>query len=121
MNKGTTQESVSGRHLFNLFINDLAIRDSYLTSIVKYADDTTSLVKVCKNETDLSQAVVNQFFTWTQDNAMVCNPKKCNELMLSKKVAHDIDPVNNITQVSCLKVLGFTLQSNHSFNEHIGQ
>ena len=50
---------------------------------------------------------------------MACNSKKCNELILCKKVAHDIDPVNNITQVSCLKVLGFTLRSNHLFNEHI--
>ena len=50
---------------------------------------------------------------------MACNPKKCNELILCKKVAHDIDPVNNITQVSCFKVLGFTLQSNHRCNEHI--
>lgn len=37
-------------------------------------------------------------------------PKKCNELILCKKVAHDIVPVNNIAQVSCLKVLGVTLQ-----------
>ena len=50
---------------------------------------------------------------------MACDPKKCNELILCKKVAHDIDPVNNITQVSCLKVLGFTLQSNHRCNKHI--
>ena len=27
--------------------------------------------------------------------------------------------MNNLTQVSCLKVLGVTLQSNHRFNEHI--
>ena len=97
----------------------MAIRDNDLTSIVKYADDTTLLVEVCKNEIDLSQEVVNQFFSSTQDNAMACNPKKCNELILCKKVAHDIEPVNNITQVSCLKVLGVTLQSNHRFNEHI--
>ena len=48
-------------------------------------------------------------------------PKNCysNELILCKQVAHDIDPANNITQVTCLKVLGVTLQSNHRFNEHI--
>ena len=120
VNKGTTQGRVSGPHLLNLFINDLAIRDNDLTSIVKYADDTALLVKVCKNEIDLSQEVFNQFFSWTQDNAMACNPKKCNELILCKKVAaHDTDPVNNITQVSCLKVLGATVQSDHGFNEHI--
>ena len=102
------------------FINDLAIRDNDLvTSIVKYADDTTLLVEVCKNEIDLSQEVVNQFFSWTQDNVMACNPKNCNELILCRKVAYDTDPVNNITQVSCLKVLEVTLQSNHRFNEHI--
>ena len=78
MNKGTTKGSVSGPHLFNLFINDLAIRDNDLTSIVKYADDTTLLVKVCKNVIDLSQVVVNQFFRWTQDNAMACNPSAMN-------------------------------------------
>ena len=121
MNKGTTQGSLSGPHLFNLFINDLAVRDNELTSIVKYADDTAMLVKVSKNEIDLSQEVVNQFFSWTQDNAMACNPKKCNELILRKKVAHDIDPVINITQVSCLNVLGVTLQSNHIFNERLKQ
>ena len=92
----------------------MAIRDNDLTSIVKYADDTTLLVKVCKNEIDLYQEVVNQFFSWSQD-AMACNPKRCNELTLCKKVANDIDPVNNITQVSCLKVLEVTLQSNHRF------
>ena len=90
-----------------------------LTSIANSAEDTTPLVKVCKNEIDLSQEVVNQFFSWTQDNAMACNPQKCNELILCKRVAHDVEPVNNITQVSCLKVLGVTLQSNHRFNEHI--
>ena len=59
VNKGTTQGSVSGPHLFNLFINDLPIRDNDLTSIVKYAHDTTLLVKVCKNEIDLSVFQLN--------------------------------------------------------------
>ena len=59
VNKGATQGSVSGPHVFNLFINDLAIRDDDLTSIVKYADDTTMQVKVYKDEIDLSHEVVN--------------------------------------------------------------
>ena len=59
MNKGTTQGSVSGPHLFKLFINDMAIWDNDLTIIVKYADDTTLLVKVLKTEIDLSQEDVN--------------------------------------------------------------
>ena len=50
----------------------MAIRDNDLTSIVKYGDDTTLLVKVRNNEIDLSQDIVNQFFSGTQDNAMVC-------------------------------------------------
>ena len=41
MNKGTIQGSISGPHLLNLFVNDLVIRNDYLTSVVKYADDTT--------------------------------------------------------------------------------
>ena len=59
VNKGTTQGSISGPHLFNLFINDLAIRDNDLTSIVKYADDTTLLVKVCKNEIVLKRLSIS--------------------------------------------------------------
>ena len=93
----------------------MAIWDNDLISIVKYADNTTLLIKACKNEIDLSQEVVNHFFRWN----LACHPKKCNELILCEKVAHDIDPVNNVTQVCCLKVIGVTLQSNHRFTEHI--
>lgn len=70
----------------HLFLDDLAIWNNDLISIVKYADNTTLLIKVCKNEIDLSQEVVNQFFRWNS----ACNPKKCNELILCEKVAHDM-------------------------------
>ena len=76
VNKGTAQDSVTGPHLLNLFIHDLAIRNNDLTSIVKYGDDTTLQVKVCTNEIDLSREVVYQFFIWTQNNAIAYNLKK---------------------------------------------
>ena len=50
---------------------------------------------------------------------MIITPKNVMNKLISKNVGHNIDPVNNITHVSCLKVLGVTLQSNHRFNEHI--
>ena len=48
LNKGTTQGSVSGLHPFNLFINNLDIEKNKLNHLVKFSDDTTILVKVCK-------------------------------------------------------------------------
>ena len=49
MNKGTTLPcSVSGLHLFDLFINDMDIEKNKLNHLVKFVDDTTILVKVCK-------------------------------------------------------------------------
>ena len=68
-NHGTTQVSVSGPYLFNLFLNDLDVaqycQDSDLT---KYADDTSILVTVRKNSVDESQKALNAFLEWTEVN-----------------------------------------------------
>ena len=39
VNKGTTQRSVSGPYLFNIFLNDLEIDGYKDISLFKYADD----------------------------------------------------------------------------------
>ena len=44
VNKGTTQGSVSGPYLFNLFIHDLDFVNCPEASLSKYADDTTMQV-----------------------------------------------------------------------------
>ena len=51
VNKGTTQGSVSGPYLFNLFLNDLDIVHPEIT-LIKYADDTTILVEVPRDLPD---------------------------------------------------------------------
>ena len=42
-----------------MFVDDLDINENELTSIIKFAEDTTFLVKVCKAEADLSDDVIS--------------------------------------------------------------
>jgi len=46
VNKGTTQGSVSGPSLFNIFLNDLRFTDLDNVSLIKFADDSSRLIVV---------------------------------------------------------------------------
>ena len=48
VNKGTTQGSVSGPYLFNIFLNDLNITLGNHDALFKYADDSTIITPVWK-------------------------------------------------------------------------
>jgi hypothetical protein len=78
--KGTTQGSVSGPHLFNIFLNDLNLELDGLDVLFKYADDSTIVAPIWK-ERDCADFLVIQFLDWTTRNKMICNPGKCKEII----------------------------------------
>ena len=121
VNRGTTQGSVSGPYLFNLFLNDLDIaqycQDSDLT---KYADDTSILVTVRTNSVHESQKALNAFSEWTEVNGISCNTSKCKELcMATKGVTPNFPPLCGIEQSDSFTLLGVTLQNDCKFSSRV--
>ena len=110
--KGTTQGTVSGPYLFNVFLNDLEIKLSSTHALFKYADDSTIVAPLWKGGSDTSSDLVEAFLTWANCNSMSCNPNKCKELVIKKKGNSTFYPVvRNITQHATLDLLGLTFQN----------
>ena len=119
VNKGTTQGSVSGPYLFNVFLNDLELNLENCPALFKYADDTTIVAPVWK-QIDTSLSLVGSFMNWSANNKMSCNPGKCKELIFRKQNNTDnYPPIFSIPQCSSLVLLGLTFQSNFKFTEHV--
>ena len=120
VNKGTTQGSVGGSYLFNVFLNDLDIKLGSTPALFKYADDSTIIASVWKGGSDTSSGLVEKFLTWANCNSMSCNPNKCKELVIKKKWNSTFyTVVCNIPQHATLKLLGLTFQNNCNFFAHI--
>ena len=84
-NKGTTQGSVNGPDLLNVFLNDLNIELEGVDILFLYADDTNIVIPLWKDGVDQSQEVVGNFLRWSEKTPMSCNPGKYKELTMRKK------------------------------------
>jgi len=84
VNKGTTQGSVSGPYLFNIFLNDLEIKLGNEALGFKYADDCTIIAPIYDN-IDHSADLINQFVRWAGQNRLNSNSTKCKELSMFKQ------------------------------------
>ena len=76
--------SVLGPLLFNIFINDLLIKEAKLSN---YADDNQ--LYFADTDPAVVEHVVNKELVvvceWFRNNKMILNPEKCKALVLSRK------------------------------------
>ena len=93
----------------------------YESSLFKYADDSTLIIPVWKeNNNSTSVDVVNSYTKWTDDNRMKCNLSKCKELIIRKIGFHtELESVQDIPQFSKVTILGVNFQENCRFSVHV--
>lgn len=66
IHKGTTQDSVSGSYLFNIFLNDLEIEHNSDPVLFKYAYDSTLVAPVWYNHNTSPELVLKSIFNMVQ-------------------------------------------------------
>ena len=118
---GVPQGTKLGPWLFILLINDLNISQGPLW---KYVDDSTTSEIALKNGTSKAQDLVDEVICWSDDNKMQLNAEKCKELRISFNVNPvEMGPIvvngKNLEVVQCIKLLGLTINSKLTWNDHI--
>ena len=105
------QGSLSGPHLFKLFINDLEMDNCPNTSLIKFADDSSLLVPILKNIRDETSRTIEQFKDWSNANTMPGNDDKSKELLFVRKGSvNAVIPVETINRCPNVKILGLTFE-----------
>lgn len=118
-NKDTSQGSVRGLLLFNIFLNDLEIDLLDEPLLVVYADDS-NIISPVYDTSDRSKALGGQFMVWSSNNGMSCNPSKCKGNIFKKKgCTKDFPLVPCITQTRTLSILGVTFQEDCRFTADV--
>ena len=118
---GVPQGSILGPLLFNIYLSDLFLF-TYDSNIANYADDNSPYA--CKKDIE---SVINRIeedskilLKWVANNALKANPDKFH-LLLShpdEAIFVNVDGYQ-ITNSKRKKLLGITIDTNLSFNEHV--
>ena len=121
---GVPQDSILGRILFNIFINDL-IFSIQETKVCNFADDTT-LYSCSLNYKEAAHKLCSDTYivlNWFKANSMAANPGKFRIMFLGSRIDNSkITFAIENKQIKCkreVKLLGITIVQKLTFMRHI--
>ena len=105
-------------------INDLTSSNA-LSSMWKFADDTTVSEIVSKFGASVLQDTVHDVLRWSNDNRFKLNSLKCKELRIDFRRENNLDTVsleangNAFEIVKSAKILGVTVRNDLKWIDHV--
>ena len=107
--------------LFPVLINDLDVDN--LANAWKYVDNTTATKVVAKGNRGCAREIVHKVTEWFTQSRVQLDGYKCKELRISfvkdePQFASIVVDGNELERASSAKLLGLTISSNLTWNEH---